>query len=453
MPKTRGGLSASPSSPTPRPHQSTMGGAASPPVQDPAIPPSEGEPLLSADTPPGGHPLNLCHLSTKLRGLLLDPLRREPSSRVPREPSHAPQTTDRGPTSIAEIDHFTPKSTFDIEALRQQPELRDSFRLLQSNPRMRRVIWNPWQSNEELKFKKNQALELHSPLPKSFKCYGIPPEATRYMPQAGTLRTSRWKPISQPCEFNLLLRKYFAALLGVCEISQTPFSPAKCQTFSKDFSSEDERLGSLSLGVRKAGDLQPWRCTSLPLASLWEVTEGRIFWNCQHLVINFVDYSLNQGAPAGHESAETPFGHESNALLPGIEPRIRWCHCTAAARDESGAIGARHITEALRIPYEPVIQADFREWSSFSQSDMGAPVVPAPPELPRDEQLPQAQQDEILIDTTPPAPAAHTSVHMPEAIPPTSLLTQGSPPVMPTTPALPPSSEPVVTVSLTEFRA
>ena len=47
------------------------------------------------------------------------------------------------------------------------------------------------------------------------------------MPQAGTLRTSRWKPISQPCEFNLLLRKYFAALLSVCEISQTSFSPAK----------------------------------------------------------------------------------------------------------------------------------------------------------------------------------------------------------------------------------
>ena len=55
------------------------------------------------------------------------------------------------------------------------------------------------------------------------QCYGIPPEATRYMPQAGTLRTSRWRPILQPCEFNLLMRKYFAALLGVCEISQTPF--------------------------------------------------------------------------------------------------------------------------------------------------------------------------------------------------------------------------------------
>ncbi|RVW62023.1 hypothetical protein CK203_064778 [Vitis vinifera] len=35
-----------------------------------------------------------------------------------------------------------------------------------------------------------------------------------------------------------------------------------------------------------------------------------------------------------------------------------------------GAIEARHITEALRIPYEPVTQADFREWSSFSQRDM-----------------------------------------------------------------------------------
>ena len=78
--------------------------------------------------------------------------------------------------------------------------------------------------------------------------------------------------------------------------------------------------------------------------------------------------------------------------------------------------------------------------------------MPAPPELPRDEQLPQAQQDEILIDTTPPAPAAHTSVHMLEAIHPTSPFTQGAPPVMPATPAPPPSSEPTVTVSLTEFR-
>ena len=41
------------------------------------------------------------------------------------------------------------------------------------------------------------------------------------------LRTSRWKPTSQPCENNLLLRSDFAALLCVCEISQTSFSLAK----------------------------------------------------------------------------------------------------------------------------------------------------------------------------------------------------------------------------------
>ncbi|KAL6312640.1 hypothetical protein AAG906_001109 [Vitis piasezkii] len=82
----------------------------------------------------------------------------------------------------------------------------------------------------------------------------------------------------------------------------------------------------------------------------------------------------------------------------------------------------------------------------------GAPAVPAPPELPRDEQLPQAQQDDILTDTIPPAPAAHPSVHIPELIHPTSPITSGAPPVMPATPAPPPSSEPTVTVSLTEFR-
>eukprot|EP00261_Vitis_vinifera_P027479 XP_010661292.1 PREDICTED: proline-rich extensin-like protein EPR1 [Vitis vinifera] len=265
MPKTRGGLSASPSSPTPRPHQSTMGGAASPPVQDPAIPPSEGGTPSQRRYPTRRPPTEPVPPVDQAKR----PASRPPAKRTkfsgPREPSHAPQVEP--PTEDSRIPVGIPPETvircpmiarppiegnfdcrdrsfhseiyFDIEALRQQPELRDSFRLLQR-------------------------------------------------------------------------------LQGVVLI------------FS-------ERHG----------------------------------------------------------------------------------------------------------PY--LVQGDFYSLS-------GAPVVPAPPELPRDEQLPQAQQDEILIDTTPPAPAAHTSVHMPEAIPPTSLLTQGAPPVMPTTPALPPSSEPVVTVSLTEFR-
>ncbi|RVW73725.1 hypothetical protein CK203_054958 [Vitis vinifera] len=35
------------------------------------------------------------------------------------------------------------------------------------------------------------------------------------------------------------------------------------------------------------------------------------------LVINSVDHSLSQGAPAGHESAETPIGNESNGAVAG----------------------------------------------------------------------------------------------------------------------------------------
>ena len=35
-----------------------------------------------------------------------------------------------------------------------------------------------------------------------------------------------------------------------------------------------------------------------------------------------------------------------------------------------GILGARHIAEALRIPYEPVRPADYKEWAHPSQSDM-----------------------------------------------------------------------------------
>ena len=35
-----------------------------------------------------------------------------------------------------------------------------------------------------------------------------------------------------------------------------------------------------------------------------------------------------------------------------------------------GILGARHIVEALHIPYEPVSPVDFREWSHFYQRDM-----------------------------------------------------------------------------------
>ncbi|RVW62966.1 hypothetical protein CK203_062374 [Vitis vinifera] len=84
------------------------------------------------------------------------------------------------------------------------------------------------------------------------------------------------------------------------------------------------------------------------------------------------------------------------------------------------------ILEHLGYPEEPVLRgAAIAERTSLSTNGInlvayfapqGAPAVHAPPELPRDEQIPQAQQDEILTETPPPAPTAHPSVHMPEAI-------------------------------------
>ncbi|RVW88754.1 hypothetical protein CK203_034702 [Vitis vinifera] len=110
-------------------------------------------------------------------------------------------------------------------------------------------------------------------------------------------------------------------------------------------------MKSLGPTLGKASDLRPWRFTSLSLASFWEVKD-HLEWQMlgeRHkplqdasekkqvtgtpflyeesepsdlklqetlfFVINFVDYSLNQGAPAGHKSAETPSGHESPTYI------------------------------------------------------------------------------------------------------------------------------------------
>ncbi|KAL6312066.1 hypothetical protein AAG906_027273 [Vitis piasezkii] len=127
---------------------------------------------------------------------------------------------------------------------------------------------------------------------------------------------------------------------------------------------------------------------------------------------------------------------------PGGHPRTL-CHQPIKPRAAFSATKRTKFSDShsVNIPPETVIRRP-----------MIKPHRAAPPELPQDEQMPQAQQDEILTETTPPAPAAHTSVHMPEAIHPTSPITSDAPPVMPATPAPPPSSEPTVTVSLAEFR-
>ncbi|KAL6319113.1 hypothetical protein AAG906_011191 [Vitis piasezkii] len=81
----------------------------------------------------------------------------------------------------------------------------DNKRLDFHNPRLRRVLWNPWQSNGKLRNMKNRSFEV------------------------------------------LCHKQIRNARRGSKEKS------AMNQSNSEDFSSEDERLGSSSLGVKKAG--------------------------------------------------------------------------------------------------------------------------------------------------------------------------------------------------------
>ncbi|KAL6313532.1 hypothetical protein AAG906_005483 [Vitis piasezkii] len=122
-------------------------------------------------------------------------------------------------------------------------------------------------------------------------------KSTRYMPQAGTLRTSRWKPILQPCEFSLVLKIFRSPLEWLRNLAE----PLNLNAFN----SPGPTLG-------KASDLQPWKCTSLPLRAF-----GR--WFEEDLVFEPINgkHLYNTGAPAGHESAETPIGHESNGAVAG----------------------------------------------------------------------------------------------------------------------------------------
>ncbi|RVW18657.1 hypothetical protein CK203_102653 [Vitis vinifera] len=88
------------------------------------------------------------------------------------------------------------------------------------------------------------------------------------------------------------------------------------QPNSEDFSSDDERLGSLSLRAK---------------------------------VINFVDYSLNQGAPVGHESTETPIGHES-AWKPRPNPYQSPAQSTPT---ESRLTNWNTVNEKGKLPSQP----------------------------------------------------------------------------------------------------
>ncbi|RVW37106.1 hypothetical protein CK203_084551 [Vitis vinifera] len=91
MAKTRGGHSASPSSPTPRPHQAAMGGAASPTVQAPAIPPSEGGTPSQRRYPTRRPPTDPVPPVDQATSLVSRPPAKRTKFSGPGESSHAPQ--------------------------------------------------------------------------------------------------------------------------------------------------------------------------------------------------------------------------------------------------------------------------------------------------------------------------------------------------------------------------
>ncbi|RVW12398.1 Retrovirus-related Pol polyprotein from transposon 17.6 [Vitis vinifera] len=159
----------------------------------------------------------------------------------------------------------------------------------QSNPKLRRVIWNPWQSNGKLKFMKNKLLSSIA-LCQSRSKYARK-EQRREEKQSEENRGQQLQSSFELLEH--FLKSIFYILYTISKLMKSKIQCFKClfaqalefplkfpimleakhhklkdhfaalrsqpfaanQTNSEDFSSEDERLGSLSLGVRKDGQV------------------------------------------------------------------------------------------------------------------------------------------------------------------------------------------------------
>ena len=59
------------------------------------------------------------------------------------------------------------------------------------------------------------------------QCCGFPPEVTRYMPQAGSWEPQGGSQLRSPARIACCCEVILQPSLNACEISQTPFSPAK----------------------------------------------------------------------------------------------------------------------------------------------------------------------------------------------------------------------------------
>ncbi|RVW73913.1 hypothetical protein CK203_056345 [Vitis vinifera] len=85
-------------------------------------------------------------------------------------------------------------------------------------------------------------------------------------------------------------------------------------------------------------------------------------------VINFVDYSLNQGAPAGHESAETPSGHESgthfcNRPFETLLAKYGVKHKVATPYDPQTSEQVELSNREIKNILMKVVNMSIRDWS------------------------------------------------------------------------------------------
>ncbi|KAL6311119.1 hypothetical protein AAG906_012619 [Vitis piasezkii] len=174
---------------------------------------------------------------------------------------------------------------------------------------------------------KNQALELHSPLPKSFKACK---ERT----------TEREKAVKKAEDSSYSLPSHFWSTF------RSPFS-----TCYISFQSSGSQKSNASNGARfgvEMKELQPLQADHSKLKEIFARLRNHPF-----VVINFVDYSLNQGAPAGHESAKTPIRHESNGAVAGDGATLHCaCHIEYEIAEEAMNF-MRYVAEVSRGWDEP----------------------------------------------------------------------------------------------------
>ncbi|RVW39889.1 Pol polyprotein [Vitis vinifera] len=359
-----GGLSASPSSPMPRPEQSAIGGATSPPAQDSTVPHLRWN-AFSRRYPTRRPPTDPVPPAAKPRGLLLGHLRRGPSSGSWRA---IPDTSGR-----AAYRGLSDSVGIPLETVIRRPM----------------IAGPPIEGNLDCRDRSfHSETCLMSRLSDSSQSSGI---------HSVCCRVYDYSRVRNPTliHFTIDGRQGAIGARHIAEALRIPYEPVTQADF-REWSSFSQRdmVRILSRGTSTASVLTRRELPSGML--LIDVLLRANIFPLQHKVqrrgaILEALFRISEGYYFGpHHLIMTSLLH--------FEEKVH----------------QKKLQRADGAPAVPPPQE--------------APDVPPPPELPQDEQLPQAQQDEILTDTTPPAPTAHTSVHMPEATLPASPITQPAPP-------------------------